>query len=71
MEGIASGRWRESRWQTAAALIPQSLSCIQHNRPGSPPPTLADPKVLAFYRQLRERQLRALGLDPGQFQTLY
>lgn len=30
----------------------------------------ADAKVVAFYAKLRERQLRALGLDPAQFKTL-
>ncbi|KAL4434118.1 hypothetical protein ABPG75_000559 [Micractinium tetrahymenae] len=31
----------------------------------------ADPKVVAFYRKLREQQLRALGLDPAAFKTTY
>eukprot|EP00887_Chlorella_sp_A99_P003493 scaffold7.g3493.t1 len=30
----------------------------------------ADPKVVAFYGRLRERQLQELGLDPSKFRTL-
>lgn len=35
------------------------------------PELAADPKVVAFYQRLRERQLRALGLDPADFKTVY
>ena len=46
---------------------PHILSAPQPCRPL----LAADPKVVAFYRRLREQQLRALGLDPADFKTVY
>ena len=54
-----------------AGLLQQARCRRPPLHPRATPATCADPKVLAFYRALRERQLRALGLDPAEFKTVY